>query len=48
MIGWLKLVAAIVVAEAVEHTAEWLFDWAKSAYARRKRRQKDKAYYSSR
>ncbi len=48
MIGWLKLVAAIVVAEAVEHTAEWLFDLAKIAYSRVKRRREDKKYYSRR
>jgi hypothetical protein len=48
MTNWLKLVAAIIVAEAVEHTVEWLFDLAKRMYARVKRRRDDKKYYSRR
>jgi len=32
VIGWLKLVAAIVVAEAIEHAAEVLFVWLKRRY----------------
>lgn len=38
MITWLKLVAAIVAAEAIEHTVEALFVRAKVLYARRNRR----------
>jgi len=32
MLAWLKLVAAIIVAEAIEHAAEVLFVWLKRRY----------------
>jgi hypothetical protein len=46
MITWLKLVAAIIAAEAVEHAAEAFFLHIRAWYTHRKRKKADKAYYS--